>query len=119
MGNNQEKSSIKQYLGIYRRLKNADVDINNPDDVRVFIDRRKGTTGDTLKETTRRNYYIGLLPLHGKEIKDKPFVLTETAKSAYLRTIEGLNDKRVEHDDKQEMTDVMKENWLTWNLGVF
>ena len=114
MEKQQEKSSIKQYMGIYNRIHAENIDFNDTAAVTAFINNRKGRKNKPMKETTKRNYYIAILALNGKIINDKVFLLTNHAKTIYLNINEEMHEKKLELENTQEMSETMKDNWLTW-----
>ena len=111
-----EKSSVNQYLFVHRMFTKAKVNMNDPVAVKKFIDGKRGRDKGPIKDTTRRNYYIALLALHGKSLNrgGTKFKLTPAARKTYLKLNEDLYEKRLQCDDRQELTPAMRKNWLTW-----
>ena len=117
MGKQQAGSTKRQYMGIINRILAEKIDFNNTESVILFINQRKGKSGEPLKETTKRNYYIAILALNGKVINEKGDILqlTETSKNIYLKINEEMHEKKLQLENTQEMSSTMRANWFSWN----
>ena len=111
-----ERSSVNQYLFVHRMFTKGKVNMNDPVAVKKYMDEKRGRDKGPLKDTTRRNYYIALLALHGKSLNSggTKFKLTPATRKTYLKLNEDLYEKRLQSDDRQELTPAMRKNWLTW-----